>query len=335
MKSLKLLATIASVFALLAVGCGGGGGGGGGSPAESGLTYVGVKTQAEITDSNTQDLTTGSYEGGTVGASMSAFGAVTSQTGTGMGIPRGLEVSRVADSVIGKLDLTSRAGGLYVGAVYNEKDTISGDCGGSASYDINVNDQTGIFSGTFNFSKYCTELSGQRVTISGRCTFSGEIDVQTDEILVFDFSYDNVAVTSGADSYSADGTVSFDNTVSPAEINIDLLLEHKGEVFWVNNYTITFTEGWDYIDFRLTGSCRYYDPQYGYVAVRTTTPFRVYDFDEWPSQGVLIITGSVGNGGNNTLGRLTAIDSSLCRIEADTNGDGFYDWTIEILWSEL
>ena len=55
----------------------------------------------------------------------------------------------------------------------------------------------------------------------------------------------------------------------------------------------------------------YYDPDYGYVAVETPTPFRVFDTDIWPSSGVMVATGT-----GNTKARLTSISNTQCQIDA-------------------
>jgi uncharacterized protein (DUF2141 family) len=84
------------------------------------------------------------------------------------------------------------------------------------------------------------------------------------------------------------------------------------------------TKASGYTDFTISGL--YYDPDHGYVTVSTTTPFRLYAVNSNPSQGVLIIDGRTGIAGGSTKARLTAISAGTYRVEADTNGDGSYDW---------
>lgn len=79
-----------------------------------------------------------------------------------------------------------------------------------------------------------------------------------------------------------------------------------------------------YVSFTISGT--YYDHDHGYVSVSTTTPFILYSGYDHPSQGVLIIDGRTGIAGGSTKARLTAITASTYRVEADTNGDGSYDW---------
>ena len=78
-------------------------------------------------------------------------------------------------------------------------------------------------------------------------------------------------------------------------------------------------------------SGRYYDLDEGYVVVSTDSPFRVYDGDDWPSEGVLVVTGD-----GSTKARLTVLTSTTFRVEADTDGDGSYDFDSgDLNWSDF
>jgi len=83
-------------------------------------------------------------------------------------------------------------------------------------------------------------------------------------------------------------------------------------------------------------SGRYYDPDEGYVVVSTEEAFVIYDGDDWPLQGVLVITGDTGSEGGRTKARLTVLTSTTFRVEADTDVDGSYDWDSGVLdWSDF
>ncbi len=54
-------------------------------------------------------------------------------------------------------------------------------------------------------------------------------------------------------------------------------------------------------------------------------------YDEWPSSGTLIVTGS-----NNCKAKITAIDELTCTVEADVDGDDVYEWDSGIMnWEDL
>ena len=310
------------------VGTGGGGGGGGGASTPTGISYTGLTTQATIDENNAEDLAVGAYEGGHTGGAVGGIGAIQSGESVHVDRPRMLKVSQVLEGSLRQVDLMSRSSGTFIGAIYTESGTIYGDCGGSASYSISVNDQTGDFNGSLNFSSYCDD----GVKISGGVSFSGQADVNTGDLLKFTFSFNSLTGTSGSDSFTLNGNISCDVTVSPATITMTMLLQDNstGKVYWVQNYTMTVTEGANYVDIELSG--RYYDPDYGYINITTTTPFRIYDVDDYPSDGVLVVTGNTGIGGGSTMARLTALSSTTYQVEADTNGDGSYDWDSGVLY---
>jgi hypothetical protein len=321
---------LAVLLAVSLTACGGGGGGGGGSPA--GTSYTGLTTEATIDENNAEDLSTGAYQGGQTGAAFGSVGAIQVGESEPVGRPRTLKVSQVLEDALHKVDLTSRSGGTFVGAIYTESDTIYGDYGGSASGTINVDDQTGEFSGSITFNSYSDDGV---TTISGPVSFSGSLDVNTEELMEFNFSFNNLAVTSGGDSFTLDGNISFDNTVYPATMTMTMLLKNNntGKVYKVD-YNYIMTEEANYIDVEVSGT--YFDPDYGYVSITTTTPLHIYSGDGYPSEGVLVATGNTGIAGGSTMARLTALTSTTYQIEADTNGDGIYDWNSGVLnWSDL
>jgi hypothetical protein len=327
-----LVLAVLLVVSLTACGGGGGGGGGGGSP--SGISYTGLTTEATIDENNAEDLSTGAYQGGQTGAAFGSVGAIQAGESGPVGRPRTLKVSQVLEDALHKVDMTSRSGGTFVGAIYTESDTIYGDYGGSASYTINVNDQTGEFSGSITFNSYSDDGV---TTISGPVSFSGSLDLITEELIEFNFSFDNLTATSGSDSFTLDGDISFDNTVSPATMTMTILLKdnNTGKVYKVEDYIMTLTEEVNYVDVEVSGT--YFDPDYGYVSISTTTPLRIYYDDDYPSEGVLVVTGNTGIGGGSTMARLTALSSTTYQVEADTNGDGICDdWYSGVLnWSDL
>lgn len=322
-------------FAILLVlsltACGGGGGGG---ESSSGITYAGLTTEATIDENNAVVLSTGAYQGGQTGAALvGGVGAVQVGEDGSVGLPRPLKVSQALESALQKVDMTSGSLGTLVGAIYTEKDTIYGDYGGSASYTINVNDETGAFSGSITFNSYSDDGV---TTISGPVSFTGSLDVNTEDFIEFRFSFDNLTGVSGSDSFTLDGDISFDNTVYPAEITMTMLLKdnHTAKVYKLEDYVMTLTDMGSYVD--VEGSGAYFDPDYGYVSISTAAPFRIYYGDIYPSEGVLVIDGNTGIAGGSTMARLAALSSSTCLVEADTNGDGIYDWNSGVMnWDDL
>jgi YVTN family beta-propeller protein len=240
------------------------------------------------------------------------------------------KVARALEDSLRQIDFTSESDSVAIRAVVTETDTVNGECGGSASYTISVDDQTGQFSGNFTYSSYCS----LDVVISGSVSFSGQVNINTGDIESFSFSFSNLTVTSDGDSLTLDGDVSFEITGSQATITIDMLVKDNttAKVYWLSDWTMTFTEEADHVVFQMSG--HYYDPDHGYVIISTPVPFVVYYGEDGPREGQLVITGNTGIAGGSTMARLTALSPTTFQVEADTDGDGVYDWNSgPINWS--
>ncbi len=310
-------------------GCGGGGDGGG-IEAPPSISYTGLTTWAIIDENNAQVIATGSYLTGSAGSEIGdpIAGAVQNGEEEQIGRPRSLILAQALEKALRQVDVTSMSDSVAVGAIQSESGTESGTCGGSVSWTINYDDVTGDFTGSFNFDSYCEDGT----TLSGGIDVSGTINLTTEEFVQISMSFALLTVTSGSDSFTADGDIAYDFSVSSITVTIDMLLQDNStsEVFWIENFIMTMTVESDYVDVDIV-SGRFYHPDYGYVVLSTGISLRFYYSDVWPSQGELICTGDGG-----TKARLSAISSTQYRVEADTNGDGTYDYVSEILlWSDL
>ena len=323
-KYIRLLISAIGILGLVA--CGGGGGGGGIAPPEPnpGLPYTGVTSPAIIDSNNAVELASGAFIGGETGSN---FGIISSVRADQSKIVRELKLYQVAQifsEPIYKIDINSHRGDSL--AVQTKQDTIPGDCGGSASYTVKVDDVTGAFTGSMTFNGYCSE----NTTISGTTGFSGQVDINTGDFLNFNLAINMVSLNSGNQSYIIDGDISVDISGPSSTASLEMKMkDNSGEVFWVNNYVLNISEDVDYVDIEALG--RFYNPTYGYVDLSTITPLRTYNIYEWPSSGELQTVG-----GEGTKARLIAIDENTCRIIADTNGDGNDDYDSgQISWNDL
>jgi hypothetical protein len=311
------------------IGCGGGGGDS--TPASPAITYTGLITQANITDTNAQTLSAGAFQGGRTGSVLSGTGAVEIGTDENPISFRALKVTQALENSLFQVDLSSISSGPFIGATQSESGSGSGACGGTASYFIQYNDQTGVFSGNFTFSSYCEA----GVTLSGSASFSGSLDLSDPNNPIFEgitFTFTNMSDGNS----TLNGTIDIDLSSSPNIVTFDALLKDDvtGKVYWVKDYDMSITEGVDgtgyYVDLDIL-SGTYYDPDYGYITVETTTPIRAYDINEWPSSGVIVVTGN-----NNKKVRLSVIDEIQCQIDADLDGDGSYEWGPVVKnWADL
>ena len=311
------------------IGCGGGGGDT--TPASAPITYTGITSQAEITDANAEIIVAGAFEGGQTGSVFSDFGAVEAGKDENPITFRTLKVTQALKDALLKVDLSFVSGGSFIGATQSESGSVSGMCGGTASYTIQYNDQTGFFSGSFSFSSYCNG----GVTFSGSANFSGSLDLSDPNNPIFEaFTFTFTNLSDG--SSTLNGTIEIDLSSSPGIVTFDALLKDNvtEKVYWVKDYDMSITEGVDgignYVDLDII-SGTYYDPDYGYITVETTTPIRAYEINEWPSSGVIVVTGN-----NNNKVRLSVIDETQCEIDADLDGDGSYEWGPVVKnWADL
>ena len=315
-------------FSLTACGSGGGGGdGSSGSSGGGGIAYTGATNQAALDDTNSEEITTSAYQGGSAGASMGAVGSVDIIDNRTIDYPRYLTVANILGDAFQGVDFTSGAEVSISGTV--DSDTIPGDCSvnpGSMSYTINIDDSTGNFSGNGTFNSFCSA----GVTLSGGVSFSGQVNTSSGQINSLNITFDSLTSTSGSDSFTMSGDTNFNFSASPytATMNLTIRDNNTSEVAKIENFSISITVGSGYED--IVESGRFYHPVYGYVDISTPTPLRFYDGDSWPSSGSMVAAGS------NSGAKLTVLSSSQYQVEVDNDGNGIYDSTLGPFdWSAL
>jgi len=315
-KSLLLL--LFSFYILLA-GCGGGGGGEGGS-ASSSITYSGNTTEATVSSNNAEEISTVAYQGGAFGSTMNLNGSAEAEKiAAGHSLP--LNLSKILNEAISKIDLSSENSSMH-NAIKSASGSLPGNCGGNASYSISYDDQTGDFSGSMAFNSYCAAGA----TLSGSTGFAGRISMTTGKFLTISLSINAITAVSGSESMTVKGSMQYSYASTPYTVTYNVVVKDNvsSKIFWWNNLTLRITDGSGYEDLALSG--RIYHPDYGYVTISTPTLFRFYDADVTPSSGVLLLTGETGTSGDSTSARLTVLSTTTYHIQADTNGDGVYDW---------
>lgn len=306
------------------MGCGGSGGGSSGgsgsSGGDSGISYSGETAPAEIDGGNADDLAAGAFDAGQSGTGLNVNEVSSDYQGeTDLGVEnfRSLNLPRILGNAARSMDLGPQLhqSSLNAQATYTDSDTEYGSCGGQFTYTISVNRNSGEFEGSFKFSNFCEN----GITISGETEVEGKADPDTGDIITITFWFDNLS----DGTMIMDGEVHMDFSGSPVVVvcEMDCLLKDKktGNVYWARNYIVKIYDRGDRIETEISG--KYYHPKYGCVNVSTEAPFVLYDVDDWPSSGILLMLGA-----KNTRAKLSAIDETQCRVEADTDGDGSYDW---------
>jgi hypothetical protein len=315
MKTHTMFGLILSAIGILGMVACGGGGGGDSAIAPAGLTYAGVTSPAIIDSNNAAELASDAFLGGETGTSLGIFTSVSGSQPTFAREIKLYEAVQVFNDALYKIDFESHR--MDALAVQSAQETMYGDCGGSATYTMQLDDVSGAFTGSMNFDYFCNQNS----TISGTVGFSGQLDMDTQEPDSFSFSINMVSMTSNNQSYVLDGAVSFvvNGLESDATINL-LMKDAANETFWVKDYRLSITDEGTHEEIVMSG--RFYHPTHGYVDLTTseTSPVIIYSGDEWPSEGILHIVG-----GSGSKAQLTAIDETTCEIEVDEDGDGSFD----------
>ncbi|MFC1863916.1 hypothetical protein ACFL1Z_08200, partial [Thermodesulfobacteriota bacterium] len=132
------------------------------------------------------------------------------------------------------------------------------------------------------------------------------------------------------------GEIDIDISGSSLLLTMDMLIQNNNinRVYKIENYQMSITERIGHTELYVNG--RFYDSDYGYVDLTTTSVLLIYNYDDYPYSGQIVITGENGIDGGPTKARLTALSDTQCQVEADTTGDGLYDYDSgPILWTEL
>ena len=339
-RLLMLIAPTAILVSLIFGGCSGSGD----SDGPSGIQYTGLTTQATIDENNAERLAFGAYAGGDMGIVMDPRSLAQKETRSIDHSPI-LTVSETIEKSILKIDVNAALDSAFYSAIRISPVFIDGNCGGSAWYTVWIDPQssavwsgTAVFTGEFDFDKYCEE----DVIISGTSSISGIVNYWSEqdgfdvkyfigEFIEFKMSFDPLKLTVEGDPLTVKGSITYNNIqTSVVDVDMDLLMQgNTSKVYWAENYYLYINKASRHKDVYIIG--RYYDPDYGWVDVESTTDFRIYDGEDWPSSGVLNVEGDTGTYGGSTMARLTNYSCGACIVEADTVGEGSYNYNSGLL----
>ncbi len=311
---------------LLLSSCGGGGSSGSSSGGGTN-TYSGLTTPAQVTEDNAEEILLSAYSGGDLGSGISgAFSAVDARKAQ---TPGALVVQRVVLQVKDLVQGASLEVCPAASAVETQNIDIDGDCGGSLTGTINVNDETGAMSGSFRYNDFC-EMGAR---MNGTISFTGSMDLESGE---FSLSMTCTNLTEVDTEFGINVTMSGTVTLQATETSMTMIMDiymrdnAAAETFLMEDYTLTMVmDEYEYYA-ETTISGRFYCSEYGYVTLSTQDTIIVYEYDEYPSQGAFVATGA-----NGSRARLTFVSSETYRIEVDEDGNGEYEYDSGILyWDE-
>ena len=315
-------AVIYSIFPLTLSACGGGGDDGG----AAGFDYTGETSQASLTLNNGEEVSATAYQNGDSGVGAgTVLASLNEPTQTPQRLrPATSSIAKSLASAISKVPLSQDSANSSR-ATQTESDSITGDCGGSASYTISIDDITGDFSGNLNFANYC-ELDEY---MNGNASFVGNINLSSETFNDITMTTSSLTIRAGADSYTMSGNMSFNPSNNPIVVNMDIKLKDNSteQVFLMENFNLSVLET-SYEELSMEG--RFYHPDHGYADVTTPMAFRFTGSNLYPYPGVMVATGT-----NNSTTTLTSLSTTSYQLDIDENGDGNPDQTTTGNWSEL
>lgn len=286
-----------------------GGGGGGGAASSNSIAYVGRTTRAAITTANAGEIARAAYIGGGTG---SAVGGRTMAVDEAP-LPKPLYIT-LSDALGGVLTVEDVAS-TNSSAKRTAGNTSKGQLGcangeGTLVSNLDYQPDGRSFSGTISFDSYCSE----GINITGTVYVSGTIN-DFNFFQTLSMSFPSLALYSPSISYSMGGAFSYEHTSSGVIYSITLSQrdEATGLVYRLEGLEMTIAVG-----VSITAG-RFYHPDYGHVDMATDERFGFDGNSEWPSSGILRLTGAA------SAARLSAYVTDTYRVEADCDGDGVYE----------
>ena len=304
--------------ALLLNACGGGGG-------DSGITYTGAATPAAITAGNGEEVATSAYTNGEGGAALGNIFAASIRPADGSGGDR-LNIAAATQrmvEIVSKVNLTTTQNPSSNRTIISEEDSFNGSCGGSAQFNITIDDSSGNFNGNFTFTNFCEDGD----TINGQMNISGN----TGQSGLMTMSFSNLTFSASSDSATINGTITTYPDAIPMVITTNMKIKdnNTNKTFWADNYVTTIYTVTAGEEMLVNG--RFYHPDFGYADLTTPTRFYIANSDEWPSSGSMVATGL-----NQSKVKLTAISNTTYNYEVDADGNGVYETQqLGLLWNDL
>ena len=250
-----------SVLIVLATACGDSGD----SSDNTGITgpsYSGTTTQATIDENNAQALAIAATEGANTGDNQAQLGTL-------------------FDNVFSNLQ--SQKSGIAASGL------VSGQCGGSATYPDNVQQQQNPITGSISFNNFCLDggESGQLI-VNGEISFIAQ--VENNEPVSMAIELNNFVLSHNGNTVTINSTVAFSQNGVLFETSTDFT-GSQGQTLRVENLVIRGNT----VSGVTISSGRIYHPDNGYVDISTTATLIFEGCDNGkPVSGTVLLEGSGG-----------------------------------------
>lgn len=336
---------LSAVALLLSItsGCGGSGGGGGGggtsssntgTSAATGIAYTGATTAATLSGTNASKLTNNIVGTGAQAVVSGLAGiSVTAQSGP----PSGGGISAIARTLGGVLraaNVPTMSGSGALAGTAQAVDTTTPCDSGNIHLSGTIDDATGTGSVAFTFNDCRSGTDTVTGTASGQVnSYDAAFRAITDMVLTFsqmslrgtgvslDFSgtfHDEIHLTASTETVTTNFVI---------RDNIAAHVTKADNLVFVNASSNILSPVW----FTQTINGRIYDQTEGYVDVNTAVPFMFSTVSQaTPDTGQMVLRGAANAGI-----RLTTLSSRLLSLELDLNGDGVYENTAMLHWTDL
>lgn len=289
---------------------------------DSSRGFIGIISQATINPENAGHLTAGAFAGGLTGVEIQSSQLYQNSNSPQIDGFNPLRFLIVLGDSLRRIKFAPAQISFSRTDVIIENGNFEGSCGGDFSYTLNFNRVSERFSGNLSFTDYCDD----GIIISGETDVDGSFELSSGDFDTATFLFDSLS----DGSHTLDGEIAIDFSDTPilASFTAYSTDKHAGSVYWIKDYSMNLYELVGHIEIEIFGT--FYHPDYGFVTLTTFDPFIVHDEDDWPTSGRLVIQGA-----NDTTAQLTAIDRLRYRIEADTEGNGIFDWDSGIFnWND-
>lgn len=320
MKSILLIkkAVPALLMVLLAVllsSCGGT------DSSRDNIIYTGFTGRAVIDADNALELTLSAYYGGPVYLNIPAI-ITTEDSADQIQLPLQYDTlwySLPLNKMISYFTVYDDSALQLQTIIGINPEVISGNCGGSATITVQIDDGDGDFTGTIQNNNYCED----GVTTSGLINLSGSSNITTGEITMLNISSNLLTLSSSSYSLTLRGNIISELSGNSQTQTLNYLIRdnQSEKVYKIENYIISTALLIDRIEMTFSGG-RFYSPEYGYVEVISVQPFARYLAEFALSAGELKITGDIP-----TKALLTVLDVNDFTIRAFSSDENIFEWT--------
>ncbi|MGA1824238.1 MAG: hypothetical protein ACMUIP_06185 [bacterium] len=328
-KSWIVPLVVLCVIVLFISACGGGSDDG----TSSGLVYTGSTSMVQIDANNADAVAINAYEntntmrntGDTINIEVDS-----EESGRLRESHRPLSVAltRLALDMLKKSEIDTRVRERdNRGVIQQDQGTEAGPCGGSVTYSMRTDTQSGSCTIAATFTDYC---SNEGILVDGSMNMQTQYNLQTFSMnTTITFTNLQVVLEEDGTSVTTSGSMTMvGGLLSSITCTMNMVMKEDTteKTYKAENVIIEMTNGISSITVTIDGT--FYDYDYGSCELSTdqNNPFIIQENECTPSSGCIIVTGADGSSGESSKAKLTIIDANSYQVEADIDGDGTYEY---------